>query len=82
MPTSCRSCRFTRTVMPMTVRSVPGFREMRLATGLTITELAGRVGCDPSYLGRIESGERSGSRYFIAHLAAVIDAVLEEQAAA
>lgn len=48
------------------------YRSMREAAGLSRDELAERVGCDPSYLWRIETGERQGSRYFIAHLAAVL----------
>ena len=47
-------------------------RAARAAAGLTLTEMAERIGCSAPYLSRIEHGERQGSRYFHLHLAAVI----------
>ena len=47
-------------------------KAMREAAGLTIPELAELLGCDRSYLWRVEAGERSPSQYFLAHLAAVL----------
>lgn len=41
---------------------------MREAQGLTLQELAERVGCDAGYLSRVERGERNPSRYFLAAL--------------
>jgi len=50
-------------------------REIRKAAGLTLAQLAERVGCDESYLSRIENGQRRGSPYFLAHLAHVLSEV-------
>ena len=47
-------------------------KAMRLAAGLTLEQMAERLGCSESYLSRLERGERKGSPYFLAHLAAVI----------
>jgi transcriptional regulator with XRE-family HTH domain len=45
---------------------------MREARGWTVEEFARRAGCDAAYLVRVESGERTPSTYFSAHLARVL----------
>lgn len=54
---------------------------MREARGWTLAELARRARCDAGYLGRVERGERTASRYFLAHLAETLAAVEEDGAA-
>jgi len=61
--------------MPMTeAHSVKGleFRALREATGLTIDELATRVGCEAEFLNHVEAGKRRASSHFVAHLSAVL----------
>jgi len=48
-------------------------RATREALGLTLEQLAAEAGCDAGYLSRVERGERTPSKYFLAHLASVIE---------
>lgn len=57
---------------PATPNEVTAMRE---AAGLSIPELAEKLGCDRTYLWRVEQGHRSPSSYFLAHLAAVLSGV-------
>lgn len=47
-------------------------KAMRLGAGLTLEQMAERLGCSSSYLSRLERGERIGSPFFLAHLARVL----------
>jgi transcriptional regulator with XRE-family HTH domain len=49
-------------------------QRMREARGWTLEQLADRAGCDAGYLARVECGERTPSRYLLAH---VIDVVTD-----
>lgn len=64
----------TGNVLPMANQGA-AIKAMREAAGLSLAQLAERAECDESYLWRIEVGERRGSKYFLAHLAAVLGEV-------
>lgn len=59
----------------MTSEQGLNYQQMRKSAGLTLAQLAGEVGCSESYLSRIESGQRKGSPWFLAHLAQVLSEV-------
>lgn len=48
-------------------------RGIRDARGLTVRELAAKVGVNPSTVSRIETGKRNGSLPTLAALAAALD---------
>lgn len=47
-------------------------KAQREGARLTIQQLADLVGCDQSYIWKLENGRAAGSKYFLDHLARVL----------